>query len=40
MILFEVDGMRGYSGWRWIFIIEGSITVLICVLFLFIFPSL
>ncbi|ROV88591.1 hypothetical protein VSDG_09152 [Cytospora chrysosperma] len=35
----KMDGMRGYSGWRWIFIIEGSITVLICVLFLFIFPS-
>lgn len=22
-----MDGIRGYSGWRWIFIIEGLVTV-------------
>lgn len=22
-----MDGIRGYGGWRWIFIIEGLVTV-------------
>lgn len=38
--LAVVDGVRGYSGWRWIFIIEGCITVVICIAFLFVFPTL
>jgi MFS family permease len=25
----KMDGIRGYSGWRWIFIIEGLVTVVI-----------
>ena len=24
----HMDGMRGYRGWRWIFILEGIATVL------------
>ena len=35
-----MDGLRGYHGWRWIFIIEGSISVVICIVFFFIFPTL
>ncbi|ROV98399.1 hypothetical protein VMCG_07091 [Cytospora schulzeri] len=35
----KMDGMRGYSGWRWIFIIEGCLTFVICIVFVFIFPS-
>ncbi|KAK3374950.1 major facilitator superfamily domain-containing protein [Podospora didyma] len=35
----NMDGMRGYSGWRWIFILEGVLTFLFGVLFLFTFPS-
>ncbi|PSS03831.1 major facilitator superfamily domain-containing protein [Coniella lustricola] len=35
----KMDGVRGYSGWRWIFIIEGSLTFIICVGFLFVFPT-
>lgn len=35
-----MNGLRGYNGWRWIFIIEGAITVLICIVFLFTFPTL
>lgn len=31
--------MRGYRGWRWIFIIEGSVSFVICFVFLFTFPS-
>ncbi|KAL2288979.1 hypothetical protein FJTKL_02845 [Diaporthe vaccinii] len=35
----KMDGLRGYHGWRWIFIIEGAITVLVCIVFLFTFPA-
>ncbi|KAK9464621.1 major facilitator superfamily domain-containing protein [Lipomyces arxii] len=38
----KLDGHRGYSGWRWIFIIEGAVTcVLACCLFFLIvdFPE-
>lgn len=31
--------MRGYHGWRWIFILEGTLTFLVGVVFLFTFPS-
>jgi MFS family permease len=34
-----VDGIRGYSGWRWIFILEGLLTFVVGVIFLFTFPS-
>jgi len=34
-----VDGIRGYSGWRWIFILEGILTFVIGVIFLFTFPT-
>lgn len=27
-----MDGIRGYSGWRWIFIIEGLVTVVVAVI--------
>ncbi|KUI64793.1 hypothetical protein VM1G_00713 [Cytospora mali] len=35
----KMDGLGGYHGWRWIFIIEGSITFFVSIIFLFIFPS-
>ncbi|KAK1831491.1 major facilitator superfamily domain-containing protein [Podospora conica] len=35
----KMDGVRNYSGWRWIFILEGLITVVFGILFLFTFPS-
>ncbi|KAK4216691.1 major facilitator superfamily domain-containing protein [Rhypophila decipiens] len=35
----KMDYMRGYRGWRWIFILEGVVTVLFGILFLFTFPS-
>lgn len=34
-----MDGTGGYEGWRWIFIIEGSITVVVAIVaFFFIAP--
>ncbi|RYP85422.1 hypothetical protein DL769_000975 [Monosporascus sp. CRB-8-3] len=35
----KMDGIRGYHGWRWIFILEGILTCAIALLFFFIFPS-
>ncbi|KAG5979794.1 hypothetical protein E4U55_004752 [Claviceps digitariae] len=35
----QMSGQRGYSGWRWIFIIEGSFTVLVSVLLFFLLPN-
>ncbi|EMR62219.1 putative mfs transporter protein [Eutypa lata UCREL1] len=34
-----LDGIRGYHGWRWIFILEGLLTCLVALVFFFIFPS-
>ena len=36
----KMDGIAGYHGWRWIFILEGSLTVLVGLLFFLNFPSL
>ncbi|PTB67637.1 MFS general substrate transporter [Trichoderma citrinoviride] len=35
----KMDGMRGYSGWRWIFLIEGGLTVLVSFFFFFLLPD-
>ncbi|KAK8028015.1 hypothetical protein PG991_005071 [Apiospora marii] len=35
----KMDGIRGYHGWRWIFILEGTLTALVGLIFLFTFPS-
>ncbi|KAI1418394.1 MFS general substrate transporter [Hypoxylon sp. FL1857] len=37
-ILF-MDGKAGYPGWRWLYIIEGSVTVVIASMCYFIIPS-
>ncbi|KAF1982042.1 MFS general substrate transporter [Aulographum hederae CBS 113979] len=37
--LAKMDGIAGYSGWRWIFIIEGIATVLIGAISKFLIPS-
>ena len=34
--LMQMDGLAGYRGWRWIFIIEGIITILFGILAFFI----
>ncbi|RYO82659.1 hypothetical protein DL764_009577 [Monosporascus ibericus] len=35
----KMDGIRGYHGWRWIFILEGILTCAVALLFFFVFPS-
>ncbi|KAL2013562.1 hypothetical protein VTN00DRAFT_1087 [Thermoascus crustaceus] len=35
----EMDGARGYRGWRWIFIIEGVATCVIAVVWFFVIPD-
>jgi MFS family permease len=35
----KMDYIRGYRGWRWIFLLEGVFTVVLGVFFLFTFPS-
>jgi MFS family permease len=35
----KMDGLRGYGGWRWVFIIEGVITCLVAMVCFFIVPG-
>ncbi|KAK5996928.1 MFS transporter prlL [Cladobotryum mycophilum] len=35
----KMDYMHGYRGWRWIFIIEGGLTVLVSFIFFFLLPD-
>ncbi|SLM33769.1 mfs transporter [Lasallia pustulata] len=34
----KMDGMRGYHGWRWIFILEGTLTCVVAFVLFFILP--
>ncbi len=35
----KMDGMRGYAGWRWIFILEGTLTCVVSFFFFFLLPD-
>ncbi|KAH7166485.1 major facilitator superfamily domain-containing protein [Dactylonectria macrodidyma] len=35
----KLEGVRGYMGWRWIFIIEGGVTVFASLIFFFLLPG-
>ena len=35
----KMEGVRGYSAWRWIFILEGLLTCVVSFLFFFIIPD-
>ncbi|RDA89870.1 hypothetical protein CP533_6658 [Ophiocordyceps camponoti-saundersi (nom. inval.)] len=37
--LGQMGGLRGYNGWRWIFLVEGAITVFASFLFFFLLPD-
>ncbi|CAG9952820.1 unnamed protein product [Clonostachys rosea f. rosea IK726] len=34
----KMDGLRGYKGWRWIFILEGALTVIVAIALYFLLP--
>ena len=35
----KMNGMRGYSSWRWIFILEGTLTCVVAIIFFFVIPN-
>ena len=35
----KMSGMRGYLGWRWIFILEGVLTCVVSFAFFFVLPD-
>lgn len=35
----KMDGLRGYHGWRWIFIIEGTFTCVVALVWFFVIPD-
>src|ERR1700760_486974 len=35
----KMDGMRGYKGWRWVFILEGVLTCVVSFFFFFLIPN-
>lgn len=35
----KMNGMRGYLGWRWIFILEGTLTCVVAFIFFFLLPD-
>ncbi|GFN20429.1 putative MFS transporter [Aspergillus tubingensis] len=37
--LGKMAGLRGYGGWRWVFIIEGVITCVVAIVWFFIIPG-
>jgi len=37
--IYSLNGRAGYAAWRWIFIIEGAITVGVALIFFFVLPT-
>lgn len=37
--VFELDGVKGLSGWRWLFIIQGVVTFIVAVAACFVLPD-
>ncbi|KAF2704777.1 MFS general substrate transporter [Pleomassaria siparia CBS 279.74] len=35
----KMDGLNGYKGWRWIFILEGTLTCVVSLFFFFLLPN-
>lgn len=35
----QMDGIRGYRGWRWLFIIEGLLTIVIAFIWFWTLPD-
>jgi hypothetical protein len=39
VILDNMDGVLGYSAWRWLFFVEGALTVAVAILAIFVLPD-
>lgn len=37
--LGKLEGVRGYSGWRWVFIVEGLLTCVVAIALFFLLPG-
>jgi len=37
--LTQIKGPNGFAGWRWLFVVEGILTILIVPLYWFVFPN-
>ncbi|RMZ67377.1 major facilitator superfamily transporter [Pyrenophora seminiperda CCB06] len=37
--VFEMDGIRGLEGWRWLFVLEGAATALVAIIGFFMLPN-
>ena len=37
--LTQISGPNGFSGWRWLFVVEGIMTIVLVPIFFFIFPT-
>ena len=35
----KMDGMQGFRGWRWIFILEGVLTCIVAIVLFFLLPG-
>lgn len=35
----KMEGIRGYQGWRWVFILEGALTMFVSFFFFFLLPN-
>lgn len=35
----KMNGMRGYLGWRWVFILEGVLTCVVALIWFFVIPN-
>lgn len=35
----KMQGMRGYGGWRWVFILEGVLTAVVALVWFFVIPD-